>query len=176
MVSLTWPVYRARIFIVSPTILMLAIQVVQQMRRDERMREAADLIREEVMKLLDDVGRLGDRVRKLDGHFKNVNEDVRLAIVSLEKVEGRGERIRRPYRSSSAKINHLRQRHRLRPARPAQDHARYDDLVLRRLDESTWEDHARSSASNFSSKMRLCALSGTWRLNGQCSKLSSILC
>ena len=25
----------------------------------------------------------------------------------------------RPYRSSSAKINHLRQRHRLRPARPA---------------------------------------------------------
>ena len=39
----------------------------------------------------------------------------------------------RPYRSSSAKINHLRQRHRFRPARPAQDHARYDDLVLRCL-------------------------------------------
>jgi hypothetical protein len=34
---------------------------------------------------------------------------------------------------SSAKINHLRQRHRFRPARPAQDHARHDDLVLRRL-------------------------------------------
>jgi len=39
----------------------------------------------------------------------------------------------RPHRSSSAKINHFRQRHRLRPARPAQDHARHDDLVLRRL-------------------------------------------
>jgi DNA recombination protein RmuC len=86
--------YRARIFIVSPTILMLAIQVVQQMRRDERMREAADQIREEVMKLLDDVGRLGDRVRRLHTHFGQANEDVRLAIVSLEKVEGRGERIR----------------------------------------------------------------------------------
>ena len=34
---------------------------------------------------------------------------------------------------SSAKIHHFRQRHRLRPARLAQDHARYDDLVLRRL-------------------------------------------
>jgi DNA recombination protein RmuC len=87
--------YRARIFIFSPALLMPAIQVVQQMRRDERMREAADLIREEVMKLLEDVGRLGDRVRKLDGHFKNVNEDVRLAMVSLEKVEGRGARIRK---------------------------------------------------------------------------------
>jgi hypothetical protein len=39
----------------------------------------------------------------------------------------------RSHRSSSAKIHHFRQRHRLRPARPAQDHARYDDLVLRRL-------------------------------------------
>ncbi|HEY4809165.1 MAG TPA: DNA recombination protein RmuC [Roseiarcus sp.] len=86
--------YRARIFIVSPTILMLAIQVVQQMRRDERMREAADLIREEVMRLLDDVGRLGDRVRKLQTHFGQANEDIRQAIISLEKVESRGENIR----------------------------------------------------------------------------------
>jgi hypothetical protein len=39
----------------------------------------------------------------------------------------------RSHRSSSAKINHFRQRHRLRPARPAQDHARHDDLVVRRL-------------------------------------------
>ena len=29
--------------------------------------------------------------------------------------------------------HHFRQRHRLRPARPAPDHARHDDLVLRRL-------------------------------------------
>jgi DNA recombination protein RmuC len=86
--------YRAKVFIVSPTVLMLAIQVLQQMRRDERMREATDLIREEVMKLLDDVGRLGARVRKLDQHFGQASEDVRQAIVSLDKVERRGETIR----------------------------------------------------------------------------------
>src|SRR5271169_6496892 len=39
----------------------------------------------------------------------------------------------RPHRSSFAKINHFRQRHRLRPTPPAQDYARHDDLVLRRL-------------------------------------------
>ena len=44
--------------------------------------------------------------------------------------DARGVRL---HRSSSAKIHHFRQRHRLRPARPAQDHARHDDLVLRRL-------------------------------------------
>ena len=38
----------------------------------------------------------------------------------------------RPHRSSSAKINYFRQRHRLRRAPPAQDHPRNGDLVLRR--------------------------------------------
>jgi DNA recombination protein RmuC len=86
--------YRARVFIVSPTLLMLAIQIVQHITRDARMREAADLIREEVLKLLDDVGRLGVRVRKLQTHFGQTSEDVRQAILSLEKVEARGERIK----------------------------------------------------------------------------------
>jgi DNA recombination protein RmuC len=86
--------YRARVFIVSPTLLMLAIQIVQQIRRDARMREAADLIREEVLKLLDDVGRLSDRVRKLQSHFNQSNEDVRQAIISIEKIEKRGEHIK----------------------------------------------------------------------------------
>ena len=37
------------------------------------------------------------------------------------------------HRSAFATINHFRQRHRLRPTRSAQDYARHDDLVLRRL-------------------------------------------
>ena len=40
--------YRAKVIIVSPSLLMLAIQVIQQIRRDARMREAADKILIEV--------------------------------------------------------------------------------------------------------------------------------
>src|SRR5512145_2530648 len=36
-------------------------------------------------------------------------------------------------RPPSQVLDHLRQRHRLRPARPAPEHVRHDDLVLRRL-------------------------------------------
>ena len=36
--------YRAGVIIVSPSLLMLAIQVVQQIQKDARMREAADKI------------------------------------------------------------------------------------------------------------------------------------
>jgi DNA recombination protein RmuC len=86
--------YRARVVMVSPSLLMLAIQVVQQIQKDARMREAADLIRDEVGHLMNDVGRLGDRVRKLQQHFNQSNEDIRQTIISIEKIESRSERIR----------------------------------------------------------------------------------
>jgi len=86
--------YRARVVMVSPSLLMLAIQVVQQIQKDARMREAADQIRDEVGHLMNDVGRLGDRVRKLQQHFNLSNEDIRQTIVSIEKIEARSERIR----------------------------------------------------------------------------------
>lgn len=85
--------FRARVVLVSPSLLMLAIALVQQSQRDVRMREAADLIRDEVGRLMKDVGLLGERVRKLQTHFNQANEDVRQSIISVEKIEGRGERI-----------------------------------------------------------------------------------
>jgi DNA recombination protein RmuC len=86
--------YRSRVVMVSPSLLMLAIQVVQQIQKDARMREAADVIRDEVGHLMNDVGRLGERVRKLQQHFNQSNEDIRQALVSIEKIESRSERIR----------------------------------------------------------------------------------
>jgi DNA recombination protein RmuC len=86
--------FRARVVIVSPSLLMLAIQVIQQIQKDARMREAADLIHAEVGHLMDDLGRLGDRVRKLQQHFGQTSEDVRQVLISVEKIEKRGGRIR----------------------------------------------------------------------------------
>src|SRR5271163_3937795 len=85
--------YRAHVVVVSPSILMLAIQVVQQIQKDARMREAADQIRDEVGRLVRDVSLLGDRVRKLQTHFSQSNEDIRQAIISIDKIEAHGERI-----------------------------------------------------------------------------------
>jgi DNA recombination protein RmuC len=86
--------YRARVVMVSPSLLMLAIQVVQQIQKDARMREAADLIRDEVGHLMNDVSRLGERVRKLQQHFNQSTEDIRQTVISIEKIESRSERIR----------------------------------------------------------------------------------
>jgi DNA recombination protein RmuC len=86
--------FRCKVVIVSPSLLMLAIQVIQQIQRDARMREAADQIHAEVGHLMDDLKRLHERVLKLQQHFGQANEDVRQILVSAEKIEKRGARIR----------------------------------------------------------------------------------
>ncbi|MEA2954034.1 MAG: recombination protein RmuC [Alphaproteobacteria bacterium] len=86
--------YRAKVVIVSPSLLMLAIQVIQQIQKDARMREAADQIHTEVGHMMKDVRLLGDRVRKLQSHFGQTTEDMKDILTSTGKIEKRGERIR----------------------------------------------------------------------------------
>lgn len=85
--------YRARVVLVSPSLLMLAIQVMQQILKDARMRDAADQIRTEVLSLGDDLARLRERVTKLQTHFGQVTDDVRQILISADKIERRAARI-----------------------------------------------------------------------------------
>ena len=85
--------HRARIILVSPSLLMMAIQVLQALVRDARVREQAHVIQSEVRKLLDDVRRLRDRAAKLDTHFRQAQEDVAQIAISADKISTRGDRI-----------------------------------------------------------------------------------
>src|ERR1700739_586095 len=85
--------YRARVVLVSPSLLMLAIQVMQQILKDARIRDAADQIRNEVMHLGEHLPRLRNRVLKLQKHFGDVNEDIRQVLISADKIEKRAGRI-----------------------------------------------------------------------------------
>ncbi|MFO1134112.1 MAG: DNA recombination protein RmuC [Rhodoblastus sp.] len=85
--------HRARVIIVSPSLLMMAIQVMQAIVRDARVREQAHIIQDEVRKLADDVRRLRDRVVKLDTHFRQAQDDVTAIVTSSDKIAKRGDRI-----------------------------------------------------------------------------------
>jgi DNA recombination protein RmuC len=86
--------YRAKVTIVSPSLLMLAVQVIQQIRKDAKLREAADRIVKEVGLLVADVGRLKERVDNLDRHFGQASKDIAQIVTSADKILSRGERIR----------------------------------------------------------------------------------
>jgi len=85
--------FNAKVVIVSPSLLMIAIHVVQQIQRDARMRAAAGKIQIEVGKIVDDVERLCDRVMNLQKHFGQANDDLRQIVTSAEKVKSRGATI-----------------------------------------------------------------------------------
>jgi len=84
---------RARVMIVSPNMAVLAIQLVRQMRKDAQMREAVDQIRFEIGHMMKDVGLLGDRVRKLQGHFGQTTKDMEDILTSAGRIEKRAGRI-----------------------------------------------------------------------------------
>ena len=85
--------YRAQVVLVSPSLLMLAIQVTQQIMKDARMREAAHEIRTEVGHLVVDLARLRERVLNLQKHFGQASEDVAQILISADKVTKRAGRI-----------------------------------------------------------------------------------
>nr|WP_319483578.1 DNA recombination protein RmuC [uncultured Cohaesibacter sp.] len=85
--------HRARIVIVSPSLLTLSIQVIQSILKDARMREQAHIIQREVTLLVEDVSRLDDRVSKLQSHFNQAQKDVEQILTSTGKIVTRGRKI-----------------------------------------------------------------------------------
>lgn len=85
--------HRAHVMIVSPSLLMMAIQLVQTLARDRQMQAQARVIQREVRALLDDVRRLAERAGKLDIHFRQAQEDVSQLMTSMDKISRRGAKI-----------------------------------------------------------------------------------
>jgi DNA recombination protein RmuC len=82
-----------RIVIVSPSLLVMAVQVMQALVRDARVREQAHVIQVEVRRLVEDVVRLRQRVAKLGAHFGQAQEDIAGIVISADKIAKSGERI-----------------------------------------------------------------------------------
>ncbi|BCJ92008.1 DNA recombinase [Terrihabitans soli] len=87
--------HKARVLIVSPSLLMLSIHVVKSLMRDAAMREQAHLIQKEVGLLIEDVARLADRSNNLKKHMALTEKDLREIETSAQKIAARGQRIDR---------------------------------------------------------------------------------
>ena len=85
--------HRARVVIVSPTLMMMAISVAQSILRDARMRDEAHAIQAEVGKLMNDVRLLVERAGKLETHFRQAQEDLSGIGSASARIGRRGERI-----------------------------------------------------------------------------------
>src|SRR5262249_10936110 len=85
--------HRAGVMVVSPNILMLAINTVQTVVKDAKISEQTHRIQREVGRLLQDVQRLGERVESLRKHFRLTDKDFDDIGVSLRKIDSRAQNI-----------------------------------------------------------------------------------
>jgi DNA recombination protein RmuC len=84
---------RQQVVIVSPHVFMLAINTIQTLMRDARMREQAHQIQRAVAEMLQDVKRLGERIANLRSHFDRTNKDIAEIETSMKRIETRAARI-----------------------------------------------------------------------------------
>ena len=85
--------HRLRIILASPNVLMLLVQTMQAIVKDAAMREQAHVIQGEVVKLLEDVGRMKDRVGDLKRHFEMANGDLDKLGISTDRITKRALKI-----------------------------------------------------------------------------------
>ncbi len=85
--------FRRRVWIVSPTTLMATLNTVRAVLKDAKMREQAGVIQAEVVRMLDDVGRLDKRVGNLQSHFDLAVKDMSEIRISTGKIISKGEKI-----------------------------------------------------------------------------------
>ena len=84
---------RQQVVIMSPHVLMLAINTIQTLMKNAKMREQAYEIQKEVGLLLQDVKRLGERVGNLRQHFDRTSKDIGEIEISMKGIDRHAERI-----------------------------------------------------------------------------------
>ena len=85
--------HRQRVILASPNVLMLLVQTMQAIVKDAAMREQAHVIQGEVIRLLDDVRRMTERLDSLKKHFGQANGDIEKLGISAEAITRRGAKI-----------------------------------------------------------------------------------
>jgi DNA recombination protein RmuC len=85
--------HRSRVILASPNVLMLLVQTMQAIFKDVAMRDQAHVIKAEVGKLMEDVGRLKDRASDLRRHFDLANADLDKLDISADRISKRGVKI-----------------------------------------------------------------------------------
>jgi len=97
--------HRQHVIIASPNVLMLLVQTMQAVFKDARMREQASVIQTEVVRLMDDVNRMHDRVLDLQRHFGQAGKDIEKIVISSDKITKRGAKIEQVEVADSAHRN-----------------------------------------------------------------------
>ena len=85
--------FSKRVVIVSPTTFMATLHTMQAVMNDADIQKNAATIKREVAMMAADVGRLDERVAKLQSHFTTTQKDIDQILTSTRKITSRASKI-----------------------------------------------------------------------------------
>ena len=85
--------YLKKTFLISPTTLWVILSSIESLLRDKKIKENAGVIQTQLQHLTGELVRLETRVKKLDGHFSNAQNDLNEIKITTNKISNKTKRI-----------------------------------------------------------------------------------
>ena len=81
--------YEFKTFLISPTTLWIILNSIESLTRDRRIKESTGLIFQQLKDLTNEISRLEIRVKKMDSHFSNAQNDLNDILITTKKISNK---------------------------------------------------------------------------------------
>ncbi len=85
--------YEYKTFLISPTTLWIVLNSIESLTRDKRIKESAVLIYQQLRDLTNEIARLETRVKKMDSHFSNAQNDLNDILITTKKISNKKDNL-----------------------------------------------------------------------------------
>ena len=85
--------YEYKTFLISPTTLWIVLNSIESLTRDKRIKESAVLIYQQLRDLTNEITRLETRVKKMDSHFSNAQNDLNDILITTKKISNKKDNL-----------------------------------------------------------------------------------
>ncbi len=91
--EITQTFYDSKIFLISPTTLWIVLNSIESLLKDQKINQNSNIIFQNLKELGKEIIRLEERIKKLDSHFTNAQNDLNEVLITTKKISNKKEKI-----------------------------------------------------------------------------------
>ena len=85
--------YDSKIFLISPTTLWIVLNSIESLLKDRKVNENSNIIYQHLKDLTKEITRLEERVKKMDSHFSNAQNDLNEVLITTKKISNKKDKM-----------------------------------------------------------------------------------
>ena len=91
--DLTEKFYEYKTFLISPTTLWIVLNYMVSIIKDHKINENSQIIYQHLKDLTNEISRLEGRVKKMDSHFSNAQNDLNDILITTKKISNKKDKL-----------------------------------------------------------------------------------